>query len=279
MGKLKLNTTLNLNLGVVILIGLALVILIGGGFTLHSKKVNKLQNELLAETKLKNALTDTITVYQNKEKEWVSEKLTIQASLKDLEKENTTLTQTQENLLKRIKNVESEKNKLKEEKQVIAAALIESKILVDSLLHQGQTVVDTTTKQVTFTDKYEKTVNDVKYTMNYDFIVGNVLPADSLLKPSLMINSLYFPNEQFVNFNWKNNKKEGYPISFSVSNSNGFYKTVNIESYAIPNLDKELINPTGWQKFKGFFTENGNKLIYIGIGGVAGVGTYMFLTK
>jgi hypothetical protein len=279
MAKLNLKTDINLNLGVIILIAAALVILIGGGFTLHSKKVNKLETELLAEVNLKNALIDSMSTYRNKEKEWVAEKLTIQGSVKELEKENLTLTNSQKELLTRVKNVEKEKNQLKQEKEVIAAALIETQLIVDSLKHQGETVVDTTSKQVSFTDLYQKTIDDVKYTMKYDFVVGNVLPANPLEKPSFLIKSLSFPNEQFVDFHWNKDKKKGYPISFSVSNSNGFYQTANIESYAIPNLKKEIINPTGWQKIGSFFRENGNKAVYIGIGGAIGVGTYIILTK
>jgi hypothetical protein len=273
----KIN--ININLGMLIIIGVLVLVLIGGGLKLFSNKVNNLKDDLQTEINLKDALLDTVSNYQNQKNEWVAEKLTIQASIDDLKKDKVNLTNSQKELLSRINSVEKEKNKLKKEKEVIAAALIETQQIVDSLIHEGKTVVDTTAKKITFTDSYEKTIDNVKYSLNYDFTVGNVLPFDDLKKPTLLINSLSFPNKQFIDFHWNKDKRKDYPIAFSISNSNGFYQTTNIESYAIPNLKKELVNPTGWQKFTSFFDRNSQKVIYIGIGGVLGVGTYIILTK
>lgn len=279
MGKISLTGDIKINLGTLIIAGVLVFIVIGGGLKLHSNKVNKLEDKISAEVKLKNALIDSVETYQNKENEWVSEKLTIQASIDDLKEENTQLTESQKELLNRVQSVESEKNKIKKEKEVIAAALIETQLIIDSLQHQGQTVVDTTNKQITFSDTYDKTIDNVNYKLDYDFVIGNVLPANPLTDPTLLINSLNLPNKQFVDFHWNKDKRKDYPISFSVSNSNGFYQTANIDSYAIPELNKELVNPTGWQKFTNFFKVNSQKIVYIGIGGALGVGTYVILTK
>ena len=146
---------------------------------------------------------------------------------------------------------------------------------MDSLLLKGQVTIDTAHKKITFFDKYV----DGKKTMNYNFTVGNVIPSPTNAKPTLLIGLLEFPNSQLVEFHWKNNKKEGYPIAFSVSNSNDFFRTVNVDSYIIPEINKEKIKPTGWQKFGSFFSKTGNRLIFVGIGGVIGVSGYMFLTK
>jgi hypothetical protein len=114
--------------------------------------------------------------------------------------------------------------------------------------------------------------------------VGSVLPIKIFpqyqkFEPSLLFRHLEIPNEQFVDFHWKNEKKKGYPISFSISNSNKYIKTTNVESYAIPSLNKLNINPNGWQKFGNFMIKNGKTVIYIGIGGAIGAGTVYLLMK
>jgi len=263
-----MKTNITINLTTLIIAGVILLLAIGGGWKLYSNKVAKLNDKVASEIKLRNALIDTVTYHKNKNKELVAEKLTIQLSLKELQKMNGQLTQSEKELTARIK--EAEKNS-----SVITAALIKTQARVDSLLHAGQTVVDTTKKTVTFTARY---VNDKKM-FNYGFTIGNVLPFNPKLKPTLRIDSLFFPNTQFVSFNWKDNRKEGYPISFNVSNSNGFFSTVNIDSYAIPELNKTEIKPNFWKRVGNFFSKSGNNLIYIGTGGVLGAATYWYLTK
>lgn len=258
----------NINLGQLILGLVVLFILVFGAWKLHSNKVNKLEAKYEAEVKLKNALVDTVHVYQNKQKEWVTEKLTIQSTIKNLEKSNTQLTQDQKQLIATVKE-------LNRNNTVIVAALVKMQVKIDSLLLDGNVTVDTTKKEISFKDEY---VLDKKV-MKYDFTIGKVLPATIGVKPTLLITSLEFPNTQKVNFFWKDNKKEGYPVSFSVANSNDFFKTVNIESYAIPELIKDQIKPNGWQKIGSFFTKTGGKLVYIGIGAGIGVGGYILLTK
>ena len=68
----------------------------------------------------------------------------------------------------------------------------------------------------------------------------------------------------------------GYPVSFSITNSNDFFKTENIESYVIPNITKEHLNPNGWQKVQNFYYKNKNSVIYTTIGvGVGVLGTLL----
>lgn len=257
---------LNINLTTLIIIGVVLLGLIIGGFGLYQQRVNKLNDKLETETKLRNALLDTVKNYQNKEKEWVAEKLTIQVSLKNLEKIQGQLTANQKEMLDRIKEV-NKKN------DIITAALIQTQVKIDSLIHNGKTTIDTIKKQIIFSD-YRK---DGNKEVRYKFIVGNVLPSPLTAKPSLLIDSLSFPNKQFIEFHWKKEKKNGYPISFTVSNSNDYFKTVNIDSYAIPELSKEKLNPNGWQKIGNFFIRNGKTVIYISVGAVVGATATYFI--
>ena len=262
------NINLNLNLSTIIIIGAIVLFVFGGGMKLYQNKVNKLKNKLETEIKLKDALLDSVRYHVNKENELVAEKLTIQETLKNLQKINGQLTNSQKELLARVKE-------LNKKNAVITAALIENQVTIDSLMHNGQTIVDTTKKTITYKDTYKNGNKEV----SYEFVAGNVTPFPINTTPTFLIKSLYFPNKQFVEFHWEKNKRNDYPISFSVSNSNDFFKTVNIESYAIPELKKDVVDPTGWQKIGEFFVRNGNKVIYIGIGGVVGIGGYWYLTK
>lgn len=254
-----MKKSVNINLSTIVLIGIIIILLFGGGIMYHQNRVDNLKKELATEIKLKDALLDTVTYYLNKEKEWVAEKLTIQTTIKSLNDLNGKLTENQKELVKRIEEV-NKKN------EIIAAALIKTQIKVDSLLLQTKPVIDTLKKTVTFTDSYK----EGKKEMLFSFTIGNVIPAYKDITPKLKINSLLFPNKQFVEFHWKTEKKKGYPVSFSVSNSNDFFKTTDIDSYIIPEVDKNMIKLNGWQKFGRFIVKNGKNVVLIGVAGVGG---------
>lgn len=244
-----------------------IVLLIVFGLKFYNKKVAELKNDTLTEQKLKAALLDSIIYYQNAEKFWVAEKLTIQETMKNLDEINNQLTSFQKELLWRIKKVD-------ETNDIIAAALIETNIKIAELKHEGETSIDTTKKKVSFSDLYVKG----NKTMGYKFTVGNILPYPPNTKPSLLMDSIYFPNKQFIEFHWKNEKKKGYPTTFSVTNTNDFFQTGNVDSYIIPKVDKLILNPTGWQKVGNFFKKNTDRAIYIGVGTIiGGVATYAII--
>lgn len=246
------------------IITIVLLLLFGMGTTIYFQRqsIAKWKDKYETEAKLKDALIDTVNYYQNAHKEWVAEKLTIQESIKNLEKINGQLTDFQKELLLRVKEIE--KNN-----KIISAALIETKVLVQKLAGDtANTVVDTTKKTIQFGDHSKIGNKEV----SYQFTIGKVLPAYSDTKPTLMIDSLYFPNKSFVEFHWKKSKVTEYPISFSVSNSNGYFKTVNIDSYAIPDLKYS------GTKFEQWLAKNGKMLMYIGFGAGGATGLWL-LTK
>lgn len=261
MGKIT-EIKLNVNLTTILLIAVILLLVFGGGWKLYQNKVDNLKEKLETEKKLKDALLDKITFYQNKEKEWVAEKLTIQATIKNLEKINGDLTSSQLELLARVKQIQKDNS-------IITAALIQTQIKLDSLVHIGNTNVDIKNKKIIFSDTIS---NDLKYI----FTIGKALPAYKDTLPTLTFDMFQMPNKQFVEFHWKNDKKKGYPISFSVSNSNKYFKVVNIDSYAIPNLKKSDIDPNGWQKF-GKWLKNNSKIVgSVGLGVALGAGIILF---
>ena len=244
-------------------IGVIIILILCTIIYIQHNKNTKLKQEHQTEVKYNNALNDSIDYYQNKEKEWVAERLSIQTTVKNFKEIEEKLTDNQKILLAKIERVERDNH-------IIVAALIETQIKIDSL-REGNVEVDTEEKTIAFTDSTEA--------IQYEFVAGNVLPAYRDVKPTLDVKNLFFPNEQFINFNWLNDKKEGYPVSFSVTNSNKYFETININSYAIPQLDKNELDPTSWQKFTTWTKVNGKWVLVVGVTATATAGITYLLTR
>jgi len=241
----------------VLLVLAVIAILIAIIYFQHNKIVN-LRNDVETQIKLRDALIDSVHFYRNERNELVAEKLTIQETVKNLEKIYNQLTSSQKELIDRVKELDRKNN-------IIAAALIKTNVTLDSLVAEKENViVDTTKKTITFQDSTKN--------LQYEFLAFPVLPAYPDVKPSLTFKKFSLPNTQFIEFHYKDDKKKDYPISFSVTNTNDYFKTINVESYAIPTLEKK----TSWDKFSGWMKNNGKTVMYIGIGGVAG-GTAVYL--
>ena len=256
--KIKLffsNLFKNYKLYGIIILAFILLILF---FKVRIGSLERQKAELIDENKVKNALIDTIHTYKNKLGEITSEKLTLQLKLSDLKLYNNQLNDSQKELFSRIDELTNKNN-------LITAALVKSKFTIDSLMLAVNGKVDSIDNTINF----ENALADI----NIDVTVFNVKPFNALQPTKLLINNLSFDNKQFIDFNW-GDKKEGYPISFSITNSNKYMKTVDIQSYAIPELKKPLIKPNFWQKVKGFFGDTKNAVIKVGIG--IGVGYLLF---
>lgn len=236
-----------------LLIVVIVLLLVGMGTTIYfqSISINNLKNKVETEVKLKDALLDTMKIYRNKEGEWTAEKLTIQETIKNLTKMYGQLTESQKELIDRVKE-------LNKKNDVIVAALIQANVKIDSLASTGKPVIDSVNKNIIFP---ELTNPDLQYHIQ----ARNVVPAFSNIKPSLFIVDLRMPNKSFVSFQF--DKMKGNPISFSVSNSNKYIQVANIESYAIPGINKDIVQPTGWQKTWGWVKKNGT-IIIVGTAGV-----------
>lgn len=242
-----------------------IILILGLGSTvyLQHNKIKRITLEHRNEIKLKNALNDSVNYYINELGEVVAEKLTLQSTIKNLESLNDQLTASEKELLARLKQ---EKN----EKAVIVAALVDAKIIIDSLMGAGDVAVtDSTIEFNSFdTEEYFK----------YNIVVNGAKPITSLIKPAIFFNRLEFPNQQFIKFNW-GEKEEGYPIEFSISNSNPYYKVLDVSSYAIPELQKDVVNPSGWEKVGQWFKRNGRTIVYVGAGAAIGAGGTYILMK
>jgi len=245
-----------------IVLVLILLIVGGGIFKIQNNRIKEWKNKHQTEVKLNNALNDSVDYYQNAWGEEVAEKLTIQASVKQLEERNADLTASQQELLRRVKAADKEN-------KVIAAALIEAEALIDSLMGDGWVVINPEDSTIHFGDSTEFLL--------YDITIGNAFASTPKKDPTILFNYLKMPNKQFVKFDW-GDKKEGYPVEFSVSNSSPYFKTYDINSYIIPKIIKEELAPTGWQKVGQWFTKNG-KIVGFVAGGVAigAGGTYLLM--
>lgn len=215
---------------------------------------NTHKKDMVESNNLLVALHDSMTTYINDNGQLINEKKTLQTNYEILENENLNLTSSQKALLSEIK-------KLNKDNYLISAALIDTRIRLNRLIDSIEQTVIYDTNKITFnaTSKY--------LTYNIDvFNVGRV----GFGTPRLVMNDLSLDNRQLIEFHWENNVKLGYPVSFSVKNSNPYFVTSNIESYAIPNLKKESVDPTGWMKIKKWFNNNWDKSLYFA-GGV-GIG-------
>lgn len=239
----------------------AIVIAMVAVITFQSNKVENLKEENDSIVKYKNALLDSVSYYQNLEGQWVAEKLSIQEGIKTLEKANGELNQNQKKLLKRIQEINSENT-------VIASALVIAEARIDSLKTKNQQLIaDTINKTLTYIDSTEF--------LKYDILTDNVVLANKNKTSELTFNILSLPNEYNVDFFWKDDKKEGYPVAFSVTNTNKYFKVSDIQSYAIP----ELLKPkTGFDKFNGWVNKNG-KWVLIGTAGIIGAGSIYLIMR
>lgn len=261
---------ISLNITTILIIGVVVLLLFGSGFGIFKNRIDSLNDRISTEIKLKDAMLDSIHYYSNSNDELVAEKLVLQGSIKNFEKMYNQLDSDQKELINRVKE-------LNKNNTIIAAALIKTNVKIDSLLTESNVSVDTMKNMITFSGSI-KNNDGVLDNLVYDVAVGNVIPNSKTVKPSLKFNKLYLPNTQFIEFHWKDDSKKGYPISFSVTNSNDFYKVSDINSYAIPELDKSELVPSKWEKFVKWSKNNGKFVFTIGIAGAVGaVGTLILL--
>lgn len=237
------------------LIIVALLILLSFGAYYHFSAIGDKNKKIIEEKNLHTALTDSVHHYKNANGQLVNEKLTIQDEIKDLKDKNLNLTKNQQDLVKVVEAVNKHA-------QVINAAMIQMGVKLDGL---------TLTNPVAETDSTEKfTSNPKDTTLTYEIIVSNVKRFNPNILPTLNLKKFELPNVQAIEFHWKNDVKDGNPIAFSVTNSNPYYKVYNIDSYAIPEINKEAIKPTFLQRLGKFGKSTGGKVIIFGAGMIAG---------
>lgn len=253
---------IKLNLLTIIIIVIVLVVGIGVGFYKMGNNIKSMNIEISDKNKTNRALNDSVRFYVNKYNEIVAEKLTLQGKVKDIIDKNNKLTENQNDLMKRV--VEINKKNV-----VIAAANVKLIVMVDSL-RSVTGIYNPLTKSVPFSDS----TSTIKYKIN----VSNIAEIINK-KPTLQITDLYLPNIQKIDFHWSKDSKLDHPVSFSVVNTNKYFKVNDIDSYIIPEINKNTIKPNGWEKIGNFFKNGGSKITIFGTGVGVGALAIFLLTR
>lgn len=235
---------------ILVIVILAILLLLGTGY--HFNEIQKHNTQHQQDKNLQNALSDTLHTFKNSENQWVSEKLTLQAETKDLKNNNLVLTQNQSDLIKKV-------DEINKHSQIISAALIQMGVRLDGIVNNKPIIENDST--IEFSVK-----ND---SLDYNIVVNNVKSTGYKL-PELEFKYFNLPNTQTIVFSWKDDRKEGYPINFSVTNSNSLYKIYDLNSYAIPELTRAVVKPTFLMKLGKLSKSTGGKITILGVGIVAG---------
>ncbi len=241
------------------IIRISFVLLLFFGIQFHFNQTSLLSNKYERELKLREAFRDSIRSYQLKNEVIVLEKRSLQDRLKNLQSRQKDLNNQQRTLLRTIQRLQKERKK---QKSIFAAAQIRYKKLIDSM----NTQIGVLRQQDSKNHRMVFTNTDSEDHFQFEIETEHMISNGS--HPKLKIKSLDFPNTQTVTFNFDKNQRKDYPVSFSVINSNPHFKANSIESYVIPGIQKEVVNPNAQQKFRNWFQRNGNQLL---------VGTLSFL--
>ena len=231
---------------------LSFVLLVFFGIQFHLNRTESLTNKYELELKLQEAFRDSIRSYQFKNGLILQEKKSLQGKLKKLQSRQADLTTEQQSLLTTVRRLQKEQKK---QKLIFAAAQIQYKKLIDSINTQMGVLQqqDSKNHQMVFTNANSD--GHIEFEIETEHLLSN------RNHPKLYIKSLDFPNTQTVTFNFDKNQRKDYPISFSIINSNPYFKAHSIESYVIPNIEKKIVDPNASQKIKNWFKRNGNQLL------------------
>lgn len=242
-----------------ILIILTLFTLLCGMSLYINTKISKMTKIIDNQEKLTNALLDTMKIIHRENGEMLAMKLSLQSDMKTLNGLYSNLSNNQKELIDRVKGIDKSQ-------KIIGAALIETQFKIDQMDDKlTQTVVvNSEDSTVKFTHNSDS--------LRYDISIINVLPSSTFKLPTLKFNEFTAPNKYFVSFQWDDNKRKNYPVSFSITNTNPLFKTINIDSYVIPELNKIDITPNFWEKLHRWGVENKRIVsiggITIGAGGI-----------
>jgi hypothetical protein len=231
--------------------------------SLQRQRIREMKNKYETEVKLRNAISSKIDSVENKNGELVLSKKTLQTDIKRLTELKNNLTENQKKLLFEIQK-KNKKNK------VLAAANMEMSIIIDSLnkvISNGK--IDSINKEINFEDS-------TKY-LEYNFNVTNVIPYNNDKPVKHVINYLEFPNTQTITFDYdKDKRKDGYPISFNIKNTNKYMKVYDIDSYIIEEIDVDQIETNFFDEIWSWYNRQ-TTIVKLGTGFIIGGGTVYIL--
>ncbi len=206
---------------------LAAILLLLVGFGAERCQRQNLQTQWEENARLQGALQDSVRVTRLANGQLRHEKKTLQGTLSQVKAHNSQLNQQQKELLAQVAILSK---KPKAQGGLIAAGSIAYETGIKKPLPSVPATATDTANVVDFTYQSD--------TLRYQARLRGVR-IDSTSRPRLQLTDLQLPNVATVAFQW-GTKKEGYPVSFSVQNSNPLYRVSNVESYAIPELRPEI---------------------------------------
>jgi type II secretory pathway component PulJ len=204
-----------------------LLLLLSLGWSL--RQTEQAQTRLAQAQQLETALRAEMVVTKNALGQETATKRSLQTNVQELQALKGELSASKQELLRYV-TAENKKH------PVIAATVIKQQVQV-AKIESGKPVAQTDSS-VTFRVQSDS--------LSYEAQVQNITARKDSL-PRLTLRNLSIPNTASVSFSW-GTKQEGYPVSVSVTNSNPLFHTSNIESVVIPELKKETLRPTLWEK-------------------------------
>jgi hypothetical protein len=218
-----------------VLLGLLALLLTGASLLWQHQHYQQRLARAREQQLLQAALLSRMGAWQTADGHWHYEKKTIQASPAEVLRQ-PGLTPLQ----RRVVTV------ARRQPRVITAAVLIQRVTPDQpVVVPVASRADSTVVFAVRTD-----------TMRVVARVSGVAPGP---RPELRLDSLELRNEQTIVFQW-GEKKEGYPISLRVENSNPYFQQTAMESYAIPQLQKDEIKPTLGVRLR----KNGGVLLKVG---------------
>jgi hypothetical protein len=233
---------------------LPLVIMFFLLFQYHKGVQQKLEAKIAEQEMLTKAMHTQMVQIKNENGELVSTKISLQANMKEIQKNYEYLSKNQKKIVDRMSK----------DKKAFAGAIADMEVVIDSLKATGEAINDSTVAFIVNSD-----------TISFNATVSGVTALK--IDPELEISKMVIPNETTIVFNW-GEKKDGYPASVSLINSNPMFQVNNIDSYVIPEIKKEELKPTFFQKIgRGISTGKTPFLLGVGVGAAGVVATSMLL--
>jgi hypothetical protein len=222
-------------------VGLLIALLGLMGYLYHADRVGAYEQQLRGKEHLLSALSDEMRTTRESNGQLRHTKKTLQASVGELERHNHLLTDRQRRLV----------GQMKHNKNAFAGALVAMRLEVRGLRGKTTATSDTTLLLTHESDS-----------LSYAIQVEGVRPTSAARHTLLRLDA---PNEQAVAFQW-GDRREGFPVSFTVTNSNPLFKVGDVDSYAIPEIQKQVLRPTLMARLR---TNRKPFLIGVGVGAAA----------
>lgn len=203
------------------------------------------------------ALNDSLHIVKNKNGELEYSKKSLQNDISFLKENINLLSDNQKALVKEIQN----------NKNVIAAMRADVSVLVEHIKSNGNY------KQTNDTTLIFTSDSSTDKNLQYEITISGVKPS---YKPELTINKIELPNTTTVKFEWSNDGKK-YPVKGTIINSNPYFKVDTLDSFIIPEIKKETLKPSTWQKIKLFTNKTGSKIVLLSSGVIIGFTLHLLL--